>query len=158
MAAKRKAPPKRRGYDYGGYVDPNQTYISNNSIGSGISSGFMKGLGLGKTIKDLNKDKKDKPSPDPDNTSGGSSTNAPVPSRTSSPTGDFGNTLSGIGGEGQARGGKIRHTAGPRIGKDDGLIPAQKGEFVIRKSAVKKLGSKVLGQVNKGRLPHSRGR
>ena len=54
---------------------------------------------------------------------------------------------------GNARGGKIRKTAGPRIGKDDGLIPAQKGEYVIRRSAVKKLGTKVLNQVNKGKLP-----
>ena len=45
-----------------------------------------------------------------------------------------------------------------RIGKDDGLIPAQRGEFVMRKSAVKKLGSKVLEQVNKGKLPSSRSR
>ncbi len=55
-------------------------------------------------------------------------------------------------------GGKIKRTAGPPIGKDDGLIPAQKGEYVIRKSAVKKLGTKVLDQVNKGRLPAKRGK
>jgi hypothetical protein len=51
------------------------------------------------------------------------------------------------------KGGKIKRTAGPSIGKDDGLIPAQKGEYVIRKSAVKKLGTKVLDQVNRGKLP-----
>jgi hypothetical protein len=49
--------------------------------------------------------------------------------------------------------GRIRRTAGPKIGKDDGLIPAQRGEYVIRKSAVKKLGTKVLDEINKGRLP-----
>jgi hypothetical protein len=52
-----------------------------------------------------------------------------------------------------ARGGKIRRTSGPRIGRDDGLIPAQKGEYVVRKSAVKKLGTGVLNTINKGRLP-----
>ena len=52
-----------------------------------------------------------------------------------------------------AKGGKIRSTAGPRVGKDDGFIPAQKGEYVIRKSAVKALGTRALAQVNKGKLP-----
>jgi hypothetical protein len=51
------------------------------------------------------------------------------------------------------KGGRIIRVAGKPIGKDDGLIPAQKGEYVIRKSAVKKLGVKVLNQVNKGKLP-----
>jgi hypothetical protein len=52
-----------------------------------------------------------------------------------------------------ARGGKIARVAGKPIGKDDGLIPAQKGEYVVRKSAVKKLGTGVLNTINKGRLP-----
>lgn len=54
---------------------------------------------------------------------------------------------------GSAKGGKIKRTSGPRIGKDDGLIPAQRGEYVVRRSAVKKLGTKVLDKVNKGKLP-----
>jgi hypothetical protein len=58
----------------------------------------------------------------------------------------------------KATGGKIKRTAGPKIGKDDGLIPAQKGEYVIRKSAVKKLGTKVLDQVNRGKLPKGKAR
>jgi hypothetical protein len=57
-----------------------------------------------------------------------------------------------------AKGGRIKRTAGPKIGKDDGLIPAQRGEYVIKKAAVKKLGTKVLNQVNKGKLPSGRGR
>lgn len=59
---------------------------------------------------------------------------------------------------GAARGGKIRRTSGPRIGKDDGLIPAQKGEYVVRKSAVNKLGTKALNTINKGKLPARKGR
>lgn len=56
---------------------------------------------------------------------------------------------------GLARGGKITQTAGKPVGKDDGMIPAQRGEYVIRKSAVKKLGDKVMDAVNHGHLPHS---
>jgi hypothetical protein len=56
------------------------------------------------------------------------------------------------GEDGKARGGKIAHVAGKPIGKDDGVIPAQKGEFVVRKSAVKKLGDAALNEVNKGNI------
>ena len=128
MAAK-KPPPKRpagrKGYYAGGPV------ISNNSLGNSIMGGFMAGIGMGKTVKDLSKDDKDK-SKDP---------NAPITDTTSSID------------EGYRRGGRIRSTSGPKIGKDDGLIPAQKGEYVVRKAAVNKLGTKVLGQINKGHLP-----
>lgn len=55
-------------------------------------------------------------------------------------------------GDGKAKGGKIKHTSGPPIGRDDGLIPAQKGEFVVRKAAVKKIGVAALNEVNKGNL------
>lgn len=57
------------------------------------------------------------------------------------------------GKKGYAKGGKITQVAGKPMGKDDGLIAAQKGEYVIRKSAVKKLGTAVLDEVNKGHLP-----
>ena len=57
---------------------------------------------------------------------------------------------------GARKGGPIRRTVGPKIGKEDGLIAAQKGEYVIRKSAAQKLGTKVLNQVNKGKLPNAR--
>jgi hypothetical protein len=72
----------------------------------------------------------------------------------------FGNLLFGSGaGAGAAaaaaaKGGMIKRTAGPKIGKDDGLIPAQKGEYVVRKSAVQKLGTKALNTINKGKLPY----
>lgn len=59
------------------------------------------------------------------------------------------------------RGGPIKKTYGPRIGKEDGIIAAQKGEYVIKKSAVNKLGKKALDTVNRGKIPSkgmSRGR
>jgi hypothetical protein len=128
--AKSKSQPKRRGYDTGGlYGGPG---ISSSSLGDSISSGFQKTLGLASAAQSLGKYAK---KPDPDGTGGA------------------------VGGDNpMARGGKIKHTSGPRIGKDDGLIPAQRGEYVVRKSAVKKLGTKVLNQVNKGKLPSGRGR
>lgn len=43
--------------------------------------------------------------------------------------------------------------ASRQFGKDDGLIPIQRGEFVVKKSAVKKLGAEALKQINRGRLP-----
>ena len=70
-------------------------------------------------------------------------------SNTSS-TPSTGSTPSGVG---MARGGKIKRVLGPKIGKDDGLIPAKKGEFVVRKEAVKKVGLNALNQINKGRIP-----
>lgn len=129
MASKPKPKPKRRGFDTGGlYGGPG---ISSHSMGDSIMSGFSNTVGLANAAQGIGKyDKKDPKDPE----------DIPwdLPSN--------------------ARGGKIKRTAGPRIGKDDGLIPAQRGEYVVRKSAVKKLGTKVLNQVNKGKLPASRGR
>lgn len=48
-------------------------------------------------------------------------------------------------------GGKITRTRGPKIGREDGVIAAQKGEFVIKKSSVRKYGSAKLAEVNAGR-------
>lgn len=56
------------------------------------------------------------------------------------------------------KGGKITRVAGKPIGKEDGLIAAQKGEYVIRKSAAKKLGTGVLNTINRGKLPKAKGR
>ncbi len=61
-----------------------------------------------------------------------------------------------VDGKEMARGGKITEVAGKPIGKDDGLIAAQRGEFVVKKSAVKKLGMAVMNEINKGRLPSER--
>jgi hypothetical protein len=61
-------------------------------------------------------------------------------------------------GTGAARGGKIKQVAGKPVGKDDGLIPAQRGEYVVKKSAVNKLGTGVLNTINKGRLPEKKGK
>ena len=64
----------------------------------------------------------------------------------------------GAGGAagGMKRGGTIKHTSGPPIGKDDGLIAAQRGEFVVKRSAVKKLGETALNEINKGHIPRSK--
>lgn len=43
-------------------------------------------------------------------------------------------------------------------GNEDGYIRAQKGEYVIKKAAVKKLGTKVLDSVNRGVLPGGKGK
>jgi len=153
----RKPPPKRRGYDSGGYVDPNEQRLSSNSIGNSIVGGFMKGMGAGKYLADASKDDK-KPSPKPDPAKpNDTASNNDVPSRLATPTSDFGSYLAGAGG-GNARGGRIKQTMGKRIGKDDGLIPAQRGEYVVRKSAVKKLGTAALNQINRGKIPPRKGR
>jgi hypothetical protein len=56
-----------------------------------------------------------------------------------------------------ASGGRITAVAGKPIGKEDGIIAAQKGEWVIKKSAVKKLeqdhGPDAMDAINQGRLP-----
>lgn len=51
-----------------------------------------------------------------------------------------------------AKGGTIKKVAGKPIGKDDGIIAAQVGEYVVKKAAANKLGTKVLDAVNKGDL------
>ncbi|HXC80145.1 MAG TPA: hypothetical protein VNU19_24200 [Candidatus Acidoferrum sp.] len=55
--------------------------------------------------------------------------------------------------DGKASGGQIKRVTGKPVGKDDGMIPAQKGEYVIRKSAVQKLGTGVMDKINEGHLP-----
>jgi hypothetical protein len=63
-----------------------------------------------------------------------------------------------LAARGLRRGGPTR-PRGPKIGKEDGLIAAQKGEYVIRKSSAKKLGTKTLDHINrKGTLPRQQGR
>lgn len=55
-----------------------------------------------------------------------------------------------------ADGGLIKKTAGKPVGRDDGIIAAQKGEYVIKKSSVDKVGKKVLDHINRhGRIPPS---
>jgi hypothetical protein len=138
-----------RGFDQGGLYAPpmiasgmySGPTLSTNSIGQGIQGG-AKAAAAGydaysKAKAAADKDKKNQPDiPDP---SPGIGATSPMDSYK-----DY------------ARGGRIKRTSGPRIGKDDGLIPAQRGEYVIRKSAVKKLGTKVLGQVNRGKLPQGK--
>lgn len=52
--------------------------------------------------------------------------------------------------EALAKGGKVKRVAGKPIGKEDGLIAVQKGEYVIRKAAVQKHGAKKMAAVNRG--------
>lgn len=127
-----KRPVKRRGYQDGGPVDPNSM---SRQVEGGINT-TMKIANMANAMKGMFN-------------SGGTPASPSGPTQppdTRDPT------------HGYKRGGPIRRVAGKPIGKDDGLIPAQKGEYVVRKSAVKKLGTKVLNQVNRGKLPASRGR
>lgn len=148
----KKPPSKRmRGYDYGGQV------LSTNSLGNSISSGFKSGTDLAKAYNEAEdaskKANKDKP---PDKNSNTSNPTLPTASN------DYIRGVTGgvpvMAGGGNARGGKIKQVAGKPIGKDDGLIPAQRGEWVIRKSAVKKLGNAAMSQINKGKIPPRKGR
>jgi hypothetical protein len=142
-----------RGYDYGGQV------LSTDSLGRSISGGFKTGMDLATAYKDASKPEKkpeDKPGDKAQNTS-----SPKLPSASNDYVRGVPGGLPGVPGDlagGNARGGKIKRVAGKPIGKDDGLIPAQKGEYVVRKSAVKKLGTAALNQINKGKLPQKRGR
>lgn len=146
----KKAPPKRpmgriRGYDMGGPV------ISNDSIGKSIMGGFMMGIGAGKAINDASQDSSKK---QPATGGGGGGSGSGRGSGGAYNSGSFDDTA----GQSLARGGKIKHTSGPKIGKDDGLIPAQRGEYVVRKSAVNKLGTRALNTINKGKIPGRTGK
>lgn len=112
------------------------------NMGQTVMSGIQTGLKAGQAYKDSTKD------------GGGSKTGVGSPDS---------NTAGMLSREQESykRGGPIRKTYGPKIGKEDGIIAAQKGEYVIKKSAVKKLGKKALDTVNRGKIPSkgvSRGR
>ena len=68
-----------------------------------------------------------------------------------------GNEGGGIGaGEGLAQGGKVtkRHLKGPDPkGPDEGYGALLSGEYVIKKSAVKKYGQGLLDMINDGKIP-----
>jgi hypothetical protein len=51
---------------------------------------------------------------------------------------------------GLAKGGKIKKVIGKPIGKDDGLVPARRGEFMVKKSSANKYGSTKMQAVNQG--------
>jgi hypothetical protein len=56
--------------------------------------------------------------------------------------------------DGYAKGGMIRGLLGPNPkGPDDGFAMVQRGEYVIRKSAVKKYGRGLLDMINEGKVP-----
>jgi hypothetical protein len=153
----------RRGYDDGGSVSSPGTPVNPNSISRGVQSGMSTALQL-MTMKNLASsqggasDKGGGGSPP----GGGGSSSTPDTGSTGAPKSATSPSSTGaqmdMGVPGQRKGGMIKRVAGRPIGKDDGLIPAQRGEYVIRKSAVQKLGTRALSQVNKGKLPARRGR
>jgi hypothetical protein len=117
---------------------------SNASFGSGFASGAKVGVDLAKAYKDADASK---PKDDPPKASYG-------------PSGGKGGSQGAMDWdkENYARGGRIKRTVGPKVGKDDGLIAAQKGEFVVRKAAVNKLGNKALATINRGKIPATKGK
>lgn len=138
MASKPK--PKRR-YASGGLVDmpeaPKFAPMASTkaSFGSGFASGAKVGVDLAQAYKDADASKKK---------------DDYAAQAKADPLNSNDDTFS--------RGGRIKRTVGPRIGKEDGLIAAQKGEYVIKKAAVNKLGNKALATINRGKLPQKRGR
>ena len=71
--------------------------------------------------------------------------------------GDFGGDAYG-GSYNFAKGGKVNMA--PQMnnppGPDDGYAALDNGEYVIRKSAVKKYGSNIFEQINAGKIPAQR--
>ena len=64
-----------------------------------------------------------------------------------------GTGVSGIGSN-YAKGGLINGMFGPDPdGPDEGQINIQRGEYVIKKSAVKKYGKGLLDMINDGKVP-----
>jgi hypothetical protein len=92
-------------------------------------------------------------------------TNVFNPVGTSNPGGDYGGIggvtggkdTMGFGGE-YAKGGMVNMK--PQMnnppGPDDGYAALDNGEYVIRKSAVKKYGANIFEQINAGRIPAQR--
>jgi len=55
------------------------------------------------------------------------------------------------GAPGLAKGGPVKTLGGPDpAGPDDGYAALDKGEYVVKKSAAKKVGSKAMNAINKG--------
>ena len=72
-------------------------------------------------------------------------------------TGDFGGAtagdFAGIGSSPYAEGGSVRSLMSPNPpGPDDGYGSLQRGEYVIKKSAVDKYGEGLLGMINNGKV------
>lgn len=60
--------------------------------------------------------------------------------------------------QGLARGGKIKSVSGKPVGKDDGMIPAQRGEYVVKKSSTTKYGPAKMAAVNRGTAKITKGK
>lgn len=147
-----RGPVRRlRRFDSGGEIPPitpgpnAQIYQpKTQNIGSSVMSGIQAGLQLGKAFRDSGSSGKDSGGKGGDGGSSGSGVGSPGVDTATLRQGEQ---------ESYKRGGTIRKTYGPKIGKEDGIIAAQKGEYVVRKSAVNKLGKKALDTINKGKLP-----
>jgi len=75
-------------------------------------------------------------------------------SGTGSGVGNSGEGGGGPGTGGWAKGGLIDNLTGPDpAGPDDGYGKLQVGEYVIKKSAVKKYGQGLLDMINDGKVP-----
>jgi hypothetical protein len=69
-------------------------------------------------------------------------------------SGDGGGGGSGGGGAAYAKGGMVRGLLGPNPpGPDDGAGYLDRGEYVIKKSSVKKYGRGLLDMINEGKVP-----
>jgi hypothetical protein len=71
--------------------------------------------------------------------------------------GDSGGGGGGPGGGGEAglyKGGPVKGLLGPNPkGPDEGYKALKSGEYVIKKSSVKKYGEGILGAINQGKIP-----
>jgi hypothetical protein len=136
---------KIKRYARGGYVDEGSEEDPGPikpTLGKSISGGISSGAGMVIGMNNLSKTPVGNTGGGP----GGSGTPGPPWTDPNNPPGLY------------RRGGPIKRVAGKPIGKEDGLIAAQKGEYVIRKAAAKKLGTGVLNTINKGKLPKTKGR
>jgi hypothetical protein len=59
---------------------------------------------------------------------------------------------------GKASGGPIQRVSGKPVGKDDGMIPAKRGEYVVKKSSTTKYGPAKMAAVNRGTAKVTRGK
>jgi hypothetical protein len=138
-ATKARTKSKIRGYDQGGQ-------ISSDSLGKSIMQGAQMAMGAYNMYSQAKAAQATAVKGTP------ASTPPPSPPP-NAPQGAVGGDMPMA-----ARGGRIKRVAGKPIGKDDGLIAAQKGEYVVRKAAVNKLGTKALNSINRGKLPARKAR
>jgi hypothetical protein len=68
--------------------------------------------------------------------------------------GEGNGATAGEAGAGYAQGGMVNSLLGPNpAGPDDGMATLDRGEYVIKKSAVNKYGRGLLDMINEGKMP-----